>query len=198
VGPSDEDADDVPSFLDQSFSAATISDKGTNCPTQGTGVLPAIGGVHPGQRHTNALLPLGERATWKSSTPEPHNLKLRTSRKSAQTDPRSWLGPSIRRTSPAVAKQLRENKVEFPALRRSESVRRPRPQTGKPSISVGVDDPMGSSRSLSNGAPDSVHPLQRRPRALTWRLFRNSRAEPDEPLDTEAHGIQTSLSSAAS
>src|SRR5260370_5435199 len=109
-----EDNDDVPALLDHIILGCNDRDKGIEFVKEGTGVLAAIGGVHPGRGTRNALLSLGERRYLEIIAPDPaqseiaHFPQIRS-----MTDPRliGWAvhPPDIS----AVAKQLRENKVEF-------------------------------------------------------------------------------------
>ncbi len=109
-----EDNDDVPALLDHIILGCNDLDKGIEFVQEGTGVLAAIGGVHPGRGTRNALLSLGERRYLEIIAPDPaqseiaHFPQIRS-----MTDPRliGWAvhPPDIC----AVAKQLRENKVEF-------------------------------------------------------------------------------------
>src|SRR6267154_4478181 len=109
-----EEDDYVPALLDHIILGCNDLDKGIEFVHDATGVLPAIGGVHPGRGTRNALLPLGERRYLEIIAPDPaqseiaHFPQIRS-----MTDPRliGWAvhPPDIA----AVAKQLRENKVEF-------------------------------------------------------------------------------------
>src|SRR6266853_1582902 len=110
----DADDDDVPALLDHILLGCNDLDKGIEFVQEGTGVLPAIGGVHPGRGTRNALLSLGEHRYLEIIAPDPaqseiaHFPQIRS-----MTEPRliGWAvhPPDIA----AIAKQLRENKVEF-------------------------------------------------------------------------------------
>jgi hypothetical protein len=104
----------VPAWLDHIILGCSDLDKGIEFVHEGTGVLPAVGGVHPGRGTRNALLSLGERRYLEIIAPDPaqseiaHFPQIRS-----MTDPRliGWAAhpPDIA----ALAKQLREKKVEF-------------------------------------------------------------------------------------
>src|SRR5258708_12639532 len=111
-----EDNDQVPPLLDHILLGCSDLDRGIELVGDKTGVRPAIGGVHPGRGTRNALLSLGERRYLEIIAPDPaqteivHFPQLRS-----LTDPRliGWAAhpPDI----PALAQQLRENKVQFTA-----------------------------------------------------------------------------------
>src|SRR5258708_7129424 len=109
-----EDDDEVPALLDHIIIGCNDLDRGIDLVKENTGVRPTLGGVHPGRGTRNALLSLGERRYLEIIAPDPaqreiaHYPQLRS-----MTDPRlvGWAvhPPDIA----AIAKQLRENKVEF-------------------------------------------------------------------------------------
>jgi hypothetical protein len=109
-----EEEDDVPDLLDHIILGCNDLDAGSEFVHDATGVLPAKGGVHPGRGTRNALLSLGERRYLEIIAPDPaqseivHFPQIRSMK-----DPRliGWAvhPPDIA----AIAKQLRENKVEF-------------------------------------------------------------------------------------
>ena len=109
-----EEDDDVPALLDHIILGCNDLDKGIEFVHDATGVLPAIGGVHPGRGTRNALLPLGERRYLEIIAPDPAQTEIvHFPQIRSMTDPRliGWAvhPPDIA----ALAMRLRENKVEF-------------------------------------------------------------------------------------
>ncbi len=109
-----EDDDDVPALLDHIILGCNDLDRGIELVEEGTGVRPAIGGVHPGRGTRNALLSLGERRYLEIIAPDPKQSEIVHFPQIRQmTDPRliGWAvhPPDIA----AVAKELSENKIAF-------------------------------------------------------------------------------------
>src|SRR5882672_6218434 len=109
-----EEDDDVPALLDHILLGCNDLDNGIDFVHEGTGVLPAIGGVHPGRGTRNALLSLGERRYLEIIAPDPAQTEIsHFPQIRSMTDPRliGWAvhPPDIT----ALAMRLRENKVEF-------------------------------------------------------------------------------------
>src|SRR5213594_286686 len=109
-----EEEEDVPAMLDHIILGCNDLDRGIELVEEGTGVRPAIGGVHPGRGTRNALLSLGERRYLEIIAPDlaqseiAHFPQIRS-----MTDPR-LIGWAVHPLDiAAIAKQLRENKVAF-------------------------------------------------------------------------------------
>ena len=179
-----EDDDDVPALLDHIILGCNDLDRGIDAVEEATGVRPAIGGVHPGRGTRNALLSLGDRHYLEIIAPDPaqseivHFPQIRH-----MTDPRliGWAvhPPDIA----AVAKQLRDNKVEFKG---PDDGSRKRPDgrilTWK-TINL-ADDRNGLLPFFIEWSADSVHPSQDAPARCKLEYFEILSADPDELSST--------------
>src|SRR6202521_5511684 len=109
-----ENDDEVPALLDHIILGCNDLDLGMELVEQNTGVLPAMGGVHPGRGTRNALLSLGERRYLEIIAPDPAQTEIaHFPQIRSMTDPRliGWAAhpPDIA----ALAQQLRQHKGEF-------------------------------------------------------------------------------------
>jgi len=163
-----------------SFSAAAISIAASKWSKRLPVSAPATGGVHPGRGTRNALLSLGERRYLEVIAPDPaqseivHYPQLRS-----MTDPRliGWAvhPPDIA----AVAKQLRENKVEFKG---PDDGSRKRPDgrvLNWKTINL-ADDRHGLLPFFIEWSADSVHPSKDAPAKCTLDYFEVMSADPEE------------------
>src|SRR5260370_27066783 len=176
----DGDDDDVPGLLDHIILGCNDLDKGIEFVQEGTGVLAAIGGVHPGRGTRNALLSLGERRYLEIIAPDPaqseiaHFPQIRS-----MTDPRliCWAvhPPDI---SP-VAKQLRENKVEFKGPDDGSRKRLDGRVLNWKTINL-ADDRHGLLPFFIEWSAHSVHPSKAAPARCTLDYFEILSAQPDE------------------
>jgi hypothetical protein len=180
----DAEEDDVPALLDHILLGCNDLDRGVELVEENTGVRPAIGGVHPGRGTRNALLSLGERRYLEIIAPDPaqseivHYAQLRS-----MTDPRliGWAvhPPDIA----AIAKQLRENKVEFKG---PDDGSRKRPDgrvlTWK-TVNL-ADDRHGLLPFFIEWSADSVHPSMDAPKRCSLAYFEIMSADPDELSST--------------
>jgi hypothetical protein len=176
----DAEEDDVPALLDHILLGCNDLDRGIELVEENTGVRPAIGGVHSGRGTRNALLSLGERRYLEIIAPDPaqseivHYPQLRS-----MTDPRliGWAvhPPDIA----AIAKQLRENKVEFKG---PDDGSRKRPDgrvlTWK-TVNL-ADDRHGLLPFFIEWSADSVHPSKDAPARCSLAYFEIMSADPDE------------------
>jgi Glyoxalase-like domain len=179
-----EDEDDVPVLLDHIILGCNDLDRGIELVEESLGVRPAIGGVHPGRGTRNALLSLGERRYLEIIAPDPaqheivHFPQIR-----AMTDPRliGWAvhPPDIA----AVAKQLRENKVEFTGPDEG-SRKRPdgRVLTWK-TVNL-ADDRHGLLPFFIEWSADTVHPSKDAPAKCSLAYFEIMSEDPDELSST--------------
>ncbi|HKV61994.1 MAG TPA: VOC family protein [Candidatus Acidoferrum sp.] len=184
LAASGEEDDDVPALLDHILLGCNDLDKGIEFVHDGTGVLPAMGGVHPGRGTRNALLSLGERRYLEIIAPYPaqseivHFPQLR-----AMTDPRliGWAAhpPDIA----ALAKLLRENKVEFtgPSV---GSRKRPDGQVLNWKTINLADDRHGLLPFFIEWSTDSVHPSKDASAKCTLDYFEILSADPQELAST--------------
>src|SRR5207249_7559562 len=176
--------DDVPALLDHIILGCNDLDKGIELVEEGTGVRPAIGGVHPGRGTRNALLSLGERRYLEIIAPDPaqseiaHFPQIRS-----MTDPR-LIGWAVHPLDiAAIAKQLRENKVAFQG---PDDGSRKRPDgrvLNWKTINL-ADDRHGLLPFFIEWSADSVHPSKDAPSRCKLEYFEILSAEPDELSST--------------
>ena len=175
-----EEDDDVPALLDHIILGCNDLDKGIEFVHDATGVLPAIGGVHPGRGTRNALLSLGERLYLEIIAPDPaqseivHFPQIRS-----MTDPRliGWAvhPPDIT----ALAMRLRENKVEFTGPS-DGSRKRPDGQVLNWKTINLADDRHGLLPFFIEWSADSVHPSKDAPAKCTLDYFEILGSDPQE------------------
>jgi len=175
-----EEDDDVPALLDHIILGCNDLDKGIEFVHDATGVLPAIGGVHPGRGTRNALLSLGERLYLEIIAPDPaqseivHFPQIRS-----MTDPRliGWAvhPPDIT----ALAMRLRENKVEFTGPS-DGSRKRPDGQVLNWKTINLADDRHGLLPFFIEWRSDSVHPSKDAPAKCTLDYFEILSSDPQE------------------
>src|SRR5258706_11600967 len=176
----DADDDDVPALLDHILLGCNDLDKGIEFVQEGTGVLPAIGGVHPGRGTRNALLPLGERRYLEIIAPDPaqseisHFPQIRS-----MTDPRliGWAvhPPDIT----ALAMRLRENKVEFTGPSDGSRKRPDGRVLNWKTINL-ADDRHWLLPFFIEWSADSVHPSKDAPARCTLDYFEILSDDPEE------------------
>src|SRR6266481_3089334 len=176
----EEDDDQVPALLDHILLGCNDLDRGIELVEQNVGVRPAIGGVHPGRGTSNALLSLGERRYLEIIAPDPkqseivHYPQLRS-----MTDPRliGWAvhPPDIA----AVAKQLRENKIEFTGPADGSRKRPDGRVLNWKTINL-ADDRHGLLPFFIEWSADSVHPSVDALKGCTLDYFEVLSAEPEE------------------
>ena len=179
-----EEDEDVPAMLDHIILGCNDLDKGIEFVHEATGVLPAMGGVHPGRGTRNALLSLGERRYLEIIAPDPaqseiaHFPQIRS-----MTDPR-LIGWAVHPLDiAAIAKQLRENKVAFQG---PDDGSRKRPDgrvLNWKTINL-ADDRHGLLPFFIEWSADSVHPSKDAPSRCSLAYFEILSADPDELSST--------------
>ena len=175
-----EDDDDVPALLDHILLGCNDLGRGIELVEENTGVHAAIGGVHPGRGTRNALLSLGERRYLEIIAPDPAQREIVHYPQIRQmADPRlvGWAvhPPDIA----AVAKQLRENKVEFTG---PDDGSRKRPDgrvLNWKTINL-ADDRHGLLPFFLEWSADSVHPSVDAGKGCTLDFFEVLSAHPEE------------------
>jgi glyoxalase-like protein len=175
-----EGDDDVPALLDHIILGCSDLDKGIEFVHDGTGVLPAMGGVHPGRGTRNALLSLGERRYLEIIAPDPAQTEIvHFPQIRSMTDPRliGWAAhpPDIA----ALAKQLQENKVEFTGPSDGSRKRPDGTVLNWKTINL-ADDRHGLLPFFIQWSPDSVHPSKDAPAKCTLDYFEILSADPQE------------------
>jgi hypothetical protein len=175
-----EDDDQVPALLDHLLLGCYDLDRGIELVEQNVGVRAAMGGVHPGRGTRNALLSLGERRYLEIIAPDPaqrgtmHYPQLYELR-----DPRliGWAvhPPDIA----AVAKQLRESKVEFKG---PDDGSRQRPDgrvLNWKTINLS-DDHHGLLPFFIEWSADTVHPSKDAPKGCSLSYLEIMSDQPDD------------------
>jgi Glyoxalase-like domain len=175
-----EEDDEVPTLLDHIILGCNDLDKGIDLVEENTGVRPAIGGVHPGRGTRNALLSLGERRYLEIIAPDPaqsqivHYPQIRS-----MTDPR-LIGWAVHPPDIAdVAKQLRENNVEFNGPD-DGSRKRPDGQVLNWKTVNLADDRHGLLPFFIEWSAGSVHPSVDAPKRCSLAYFEIMSDESDE------------------
>ncbi len=179
-----EEEDDVPALLDHIILGCNDLDTGIEFVHEGTGVVPTVGGVHPGRGTRNALLSLGERRYLEIIAPDPaqseivHYPQLRS-----MTEPR-LIGWAVHPADiAAVAKQLRENQVAF-AGPNDGSRKRPDGRVLNWKTINLTDDRHGLLPFFIEWSADSDHPSKDASAKCTLEYFEILSAEPDELAST--------------
>jgi hypothetical protein len=175
-----EGDDDVPALLDHIILGCSDLDKGIEFVHDGTGVLPAMGGVHPGRGTRNALLSLGERRYLEIIAPDPAQTEIvHFPQIRSMTDPRliGWAAHPLDIT--ALAKQLHENKVEFTGPSDGSRKRPDGTVLNWKTINL-ADDRHGLLPFFIQWSADSVHPSKDAPAKCTLDYFEILSADPQE------------------
>lgn len=175
-----EEDDEVPALLDHIILGCNDLDTGINFVHDGTGVLPAQGGVHPGRGTRNALLSLGERRYLEVIAPDAAQTEIaHFPQIRSMKDPRliGWAvhPPDIA----AVAKQLRENKVEFTGPDEGSRKRPDGSVLNWKTINV-ADDRHGLLPFFIEWSADSVHPSKDAPAKCTLDFFEILSPDPQD------------------
>jgi hypothetical protein len=175
-----EEDDDVPALLDHIILGCSDLDTGIEFVHDGTGVLPAMGGVHPGRGTRNALLSLGERRYLEIIAPDPAQTEIaHFPQVRSMKDPRliGWAvhPPDIT----ALAKQLQENKVEFAGPSDGSRKRPDGHVLSWKTINL-ADDRHGLLPFFIQWSADSVHPSKDAPEKCTLDYFEILSADPQE------------------
>lgn len=179
-----EEDDEVPALLDHIILGCNDLDTGIGFVSDGTGVRPAIGGVHPGRGTRNALLSLGERRYLEIIAPDPAQTEIaHFPQIRSMKDPRliGWAAhpPDIA----AVSKQLRENKVEFTGPDEG-SRKRPDGTVLKWKTINLADDRHGLLPFFIEWSADSVHPSKDAPAKCTLDFFEILSPDPQDLAST--------------
>lgn len=172
--------DDVPALLDHIILGCSDLDKGIEFVHDATGVLPTMGGVHPGRGTRNALLSLGERRYLEIIAPDPAQTEIvHFPQIRSMTDPR-LIGWAVHPSDiTALATQLRENKVEFTGPS-DGSRKRPDGQVLNWKTINLADDRHGLLPFFIEWSADSVHPSKDAPAKCTLDYFEILSADPQE------------------
>ena len=175
-----EEDDDVPALLDHIILGCSDLDKGIEFVRDGTGVLPAMGGVHPGRGTRNALLSLGERRYLEIIAPDPAQTEIvHFPQIRSMKDPRliGWAAhpPDIA----ALAKQLQENKVEFTGPSDGSRKRPDGRVLNWKTINL-ADDRHGLLPFFIEWSADSIHPSKDAPAKCTLDYFEILSADPQD------------------
>lgn len=177
----------MPALLDHIILGCSDLDTGIEFVHDGTGVLPAMGGVHPGRGTRNALLSLGERRYLEIIAPDPAQMEIaHFPQIRSMTDPRliGWAAhpPDIA----ALAKRLRENKVEFTGPSDGSRKRPDGHILNWKTINL-VDDRHGLLPFFIEWSADSVHPSKDADAKCTLDFFEILSTDPQEFAATLKH-----------
>ena len=175
-----DEEDQVPALLDHIILGCNDLDRGIDLLEESTGVRPAIGGVHPGRGTRNALLSLGERRYLEIIAPDPAQQKIVHFPQIREMREPRLIGWAVHpRDIAAVAKQLRENKVEFKG---PDNGSRKRPDgrvlTWR-TVNL-ADDRHGLLPFFIEWSADSVHPSKDAPEKCSLAYFEIMSDEPDD------------------
>jgi hypothetical protein len=179
-----EEDDDVPALLDHIILGCNDLDDGIAFVHDNTGALPAVGGVHPGRGTRNALLSLGERRYLEIIAPDPAQREiLHYPQIREMKDPRliGWAvhPPDIA----AIAKQLRENKVEFKGPDDGSRKRPDGSVLNWKTLNL-ADDRHGLLPFFIEWSADSVHPSKDAPARCKLEYFEIMSTDPEELVST--------------
>jgi glyoxalase-like protein len=179
-----EEDDEVPSLLDHIILGCNDLDTGIDFVHDASGVRAAIGGVHPGRGTRNALLSLGERRYLEIIAPDPAQTEIvHFPQIRSMKDPRlvGWAvhPPDIT----ALARQLRENKVDFTGPADGSRKRPDGSVLNWKTINL-ADDRHGLLPFFIEWSADSVHPSKDAPAKCTLDYFEILSADPQELAST--------------
>src|SRR4029077_9822916 len=175
-----EEVDDVPALLDHIILGCSDLDKGIEFVHDATGVLPAMGGVHPGRGTRNALLSLGERRYLEIIAPDPAQQKIVHFPQLRDMKVPRLIGWAVHPPDiAAAAKLLSENKVAFQG---PDDGSRKRPDgrvLNWKTINL-ADDRHGILPFFIEWSADSVHPSKDAPKKCNLDYFSVMGVDPAE------------------
>lgn len=184
LAASAEEDDDVPALLDHIILGCNDLDKGIEFVYKSTGVRPAIGGVHPGRGTRNALLSLGERRYLEIIAPDPAQHQIAHYPQIRELTVPRLIGWAVHPPDiAALAKQLRENKVEFTGPDDGSRKRPDGSVLNWKTINL-ADDRHGLLPFFIEWSAGSVHPSKDAPAQGTLDYFEILSTDPQELAST--------------